>query len=679
MERFLKRKASPTPYGADDVMIPLQSSSANADKPEPSSTPIMLTQLDSNDLPWDPADRKRIMDYHPDQRDEIRRKYLIRGPFQPRGIEFPKRSIGNKKRRFCPTWFYKFSNWLEYSVKVDRAFCLCCYLFRDQFGKQGGSDAFVMDGFNGWNKTERLGSHVGDVSSFHNRALRKCEDLMRREQAIVVAFCKPSDVVKTEYQVVEPSVQKDIVECVAHEVQKPMREEIGDDVFGLLLDESSDFCEKVQMSVVLRYVDACGIVKERFVGFVHMMERSALALKSAIESLFVEHGLNLKKVRGLGYNGACNMRVEFNGLKELIMMENSSAYYVHCFAHELQLVIVAVAKKHFGVGNFFDMIAVLTNVVCVSCKRKDTIQESHKEKVQEAIGTREVEPGSELNQQLSLVSAGYTSGSHYMKLLHLVDLFPLVVEVLKYVEKEGDNDMSQRQAYGLQIYFQSFDFVFYLHLMLRILGLTDPLTRTLQGKDKDIFNAVSIAKSTKQLLQKFRVDGFDSLLTKISSFCDNHDIEMLNMNEEYVNPKKQREKTSITYRHYYEFDCFNTVADMQIQEFNDRFSDVSSELLTCSAALNPHDSFREFDASMLLRLTEFYPDDFSSVDRMTLEHHLDLYIDIVREDKRFANLNGIADLARVMVETRKHLSHYLVYQLLKLALILPVASARVER
>lgn len=53
----------------------------------------------------------------------------------------------------------------------------------------------------------------------------------------------------------------------------------------------------------------------------------------ALEGLFLKHNLSLSKVRGQGYDGASNMRGEFNGLKTLILQENSSAYYVHCFAH----------------------------------------------------------------------------------------------------------------------------------------------------------------------------------------------------------------------------------------------------------------------------------------------------------------------------------------------------------
>jgi hypothetical protein len=43
--------------------------------------------------------------------------------------------------------------------------------------------------------------------------------------------------------------------------------------------------------------------------------------------------------------GASNMRGEINGLKSLILKENKCTFYVHCFAHQLQLALVAVANK----------------------------------------------------------------------------------------------------------------------------------------------------------------------------------------------------------------------------------------------------------------------------------------------------------------------------------------------
>jgi hypothetical protein len=71
-----------------------------------------------------------------------------------------------------------------------------------------------------------------------------------------------------------------------------------------------------------------------------------LTLKEAIKSLLIKYQLPLSKVRGQGYDGANNMKGHVNGLKKLIMEEAPSAYYVHCFAYQLQLTPVAVAKEN---------------------------------------------------------------------------------------------------------------------------------------------------------------------------------------------------------------------------------------------------------------------------------------------------------------------------------------------
>ncbi|XP_076911120.1 uncharacterized protein LOC143568989 [Bidens hawaiensis] len=122
-----------------------------------------------------------------------------------------------------------------------------------------------------------------------------------------------------------------------------------------------------------------------------------------------------------------------------------------------------------------------------------------------------------------------------------------------------------------------------------------------------------------------------------------------------------------------------SVVDMEIQEFGDRFNEINTGLLQNLLAFNMYDSFSKFDASDLMRLCELYPCDFDNGDKIVLASQLGLYIDNVRKDERFANMKGIADLARVMVETRKDISFHLVYRLLKLTLVLPIATATVER
>ncbi|XP_058204246.1 uncharacterized protein LOC131318464 [Rhododendron vialii] len=118
---------------------------------------------------------------------------------------------------------------------------------------------------------------------------------------------------------------------------------------------------------------------------------------------------------------------------------------------------------------------------------------------------------------------------------------------------------------------------------------------------------------------------------------------------------------------------------MQFQELNARFTEVNSELLLCVACLNPSNCFNDFAKEKLIRLVEFYPKEFSPVELMILFDQLDSYIFDVQLNEDFSRLNGLNDLSKKMVETGRDKLYPLVYLLLKLALILPVATATDER
>ena len=106
-----------------------------------------------------------------------------------------------------------------------------------------------------------------------------------------------------------------------------------------------------------------------------MSDTTANSLKATIEALFSKHGLSILRLHGQEYDGANNMRGEFNGLKALILNNNPSAYYVDCYAHRLQLTLVVVTKKHNEVGDVFNFISSIINIVGALCKRMEVIRE----------------------------------------------------------------------------------------------------------------------------------------------------------------------------------------------------------------------------------------------------------------------------------------------------------------
>ncbi|XP_061960084.1 uncharacterized protein LOC133681013 [Populus nigra] len=152
------------------------------------------------------------------------------------------------------------------------------------------------------------------------------------------------------------------------------------------------------------------------------------------------------------------------------------------------------------------------------------------------------------------------------------------------------------------------------------------------------------------------------------------------MDDEYkLRGCSRRKSQGITNLHHFHYELFSNIIDMQLTELDYRFNDTSTELLLCVACLNPSDSFFAFNKEKLLRLTFFYPSEFSIVDHMVLGDQLDMYIIDLRGDDEFSDIEDIASLAEKMVKTKKNLIFPLVYMLIKLSLLLPVATVTVER
>ncbi|KAJ0771461.1 putative HAT dimerization domain-containing protein [Helianthus annuus] len=94
---------------------------------------------------------------------------------------------------------------------------------------------------------------------------------------------------------------------------------------------------------------------------------------------------------------------------------------------------------------------------------------------------------------------------------------------------------------------------------------------------------------------------------------------------------------------------------------------------------NACDNFTVFDIPNILKLAEKYPYDFNEDEKRRLPVQLENYIDFLKKDKQFTNLDGLLSLVRFMVSTNIHVTFTLVYRLLKPVLVLRVATATVKR
>ncbi|GMI77977.1 hypothetical protein like AT1G19260 [Hibiscus trionum] len=175
---------------------------------------------------------------------------------------------------------------------------------------------------------------------------------------------------------VSPLIQKEILHVIANKVRNKIREDIGDLRFCIIVDKARDESKKEQMALVLRFVDKGGFIREPFFDLAHVKDTAALTLKNEICVILARHGLDVQNICGQGYDGASNMRGEWKGLQALFLNDCPSAYYVHCFAHRLQLALVAASREVHSVHEFFNNLSFIINSADASCKRHEELHAS---------------------------------------------------------------------------------------------------------------------------------------------------------------------------------------------------------------------------------------------------------------------------------------------------------------
>ena len=128
------------------------------------------------------------------------------------------------------------------------------------------------------------------------------------------------------------------------------------------------------------------------------------------------------------------------------------------------------------------MVSNLVTVVGGSCKRRDALRDIQFAKIKEDLENGVRRSGQGLNQETNRKRPGDTRcGSYYGTILNLILMFSAVVDVLEIIKKDGMSDQKV-EARSIIRSILSFEFVFALHLMKNILGITNQLSIALQKK-----------------------------------------------------------------------------------------------------------------------------------------------------------------------------------------------------
>ncbi|CAL1671991.1 unnamed protein product [Lasius platythorax] len=140
-----------------------------------------------------------------------------------------------------------------------------------------------------------------------------------------------------------PQIQNEIIETCENMIVDRIVERVNKSgIFTVLADETADISGIEQFSLCVRYVDQIDekyAVRENFLKFVPVTDLRGASLVTVLLQSLNDVELDLKKMRGLGFDGAANMSGAFNGCAAKINEQYTNSLYVHCGNHSLNLAL----------------------------------------------------------------------------------------------------------------------------------------------------------------------------------------------------------------------------------------------------------------------------------------------------------------------------------------------------
>ena len=376
-----------------------------------------------------------------------------------------------------------------------------------------------------------------------------------------------------------PQIQNEFIGAIANAIQERIIAEIKEaHYYGIIMDSTIDISHVDQLSFCIRYVDSQFKIQERFLLFNDIKKSDSESLFQYLKKILSELGLELSLVRSQSYDGAANMSGLISGLQTRVKEENKLAIYVHCCAHNLNLVLCDACSECNEAVTFFGTVQKIYNYFTQSQPRHNVLEDALKE----------------LNlPQKKLQKQGETRWySRKEALTSVKETYPALLLALEKLSDTDRNVESRAEANALLGYISTIEFLVMLETWVEILTDIKSASEYLQKESMDLLTASSTIKSSTQKLQDNRTDThFHEILEQASTIAEEEDIP-----QEFTKPRIRRRKKMpgelardepvVDPVQRFKVDVFFRIYDTLISELKERFSDFHTAV-TNFACLMP--------------------------------------------------------------------------------------------
>ncbi|KAK0144496.1 Zinc finger MYM-type protein 1 [Merluccius polli] len=320
--------------------------------------------------------------------------------------------------------------------------------------------------------------------------LKKCDPFLQNHN-------RPSNATYTS-----PVSQNEMIECCAQEVTSVIVSEITHSkMYSIMADEARDRRSE-QLAVCVRYVSE-GEVRERFLALTELMTFDAQSITDKLQQQLQINGLADVKCVAQTYDGAAVMSGATGGVQARFRRLHPEAIYVHCYAHELNLVLCHTCRAVSEAVELFDLLE------CIYTFFTTSLVNHHKFKdAQSKLGLAAVE----------LVQLSNTRWACRLQSINAVlQTLPAIFECLAVI--------GSPLAISIKAKLSVFSTIYALLMFQTLLSVTEGLHKLLQKETLDLAEALIGKDAICDTLRGKRTDAFaTAIYERAQALCLTHSI-----------------------------------------------------------------------------------------------------------------------------------------------------------
>lgn len=234
---------------------------------------------------------------------------------------------------------------------------------------------------------------------------------------------------------------------------------------GVGIDESTDRSNEKHIVAVARYIDLeSANVATTFVKCREVEDGRASGIYNSMKGILNEKRIPMRKVGGLGTDGASVMTGHLNGVTMLMRTDNPHCISVHCVCHRLNLAVSQACKNVPDMSSLTNIISAIYNYICQSPKRAERLKD-----LNEII--------QEKNIKLKRI--------YEIRWLSMGDAVTAIIrnyEALLLLTSQ-EAALGDPTAIGLNKQLSTYIYLALLHLASEVLSVTNHLSKVFQYRD----------------------------------------------------------------------------------------------------------------------------------------------------------------------------------------------------